>query len=256
VLHDLAAMGFGEIEGNARLETIALAPRLKQAGLTVRSCHCETPLVTADWDSYPDFKRISLGEAIDSLKNLGAEYFTMGDISPGARGDGDDFHRRTADRMNDAGQACRKAGLKFLWQIQAFQFQGKPGLRPIDIYHERLDPKLAQMELDVFRVSVAGFDPADVLKQWKGRIAMARLIDRTKGVRNNTEDTLEAGAYSNLGEGVLDFAAILKAAAAAGVRIFTVSQAAPDEGAADLLAGLRANLAYLRKLDGGKLHAG
>ena len=251
VLHDVAAIGFKEIEGSSRLETVALSPRLKQVRLIVRSCHCETPLVTADWESYADFKKVSLNEAIDSLKGLGAEYFTMGDISLGARGDGDDFYRRTADRMNDVGQACRKAGLKFAWQVQAFQFQGKPGLRPIDIYRERLDTKLVQMELDVFRVSLIGLDPADVLKQWKGRVAMARLIDRTKGVRNNLEDAAEPGAYSNLGQGVLDFDAIMKVAAAVGVRIFSVGQAMPDDGAADELGGLRANLAYL-----GKLHAG
>jgi sugar phosphate isomerase/epimerase len=250
VLHDLAAMGFKEIEGASRTETVALAPQLKQAGLAVRSCHCETPLVTADWDSYPDFKRVSLSEAIDSLKSMGAEYFTMGDISIGARGDGDDFYRRTADRMNDVGQACRKAGLKFAWQTQTFQFEGNPGLRPIDIYRERLDAKLAPMEIDVFRVSLVGLDPANLFKQWKGRVAMARLIDRTKGVRNNSEDTMEAGAYSNLGQGVLDFPAILKAAARVGVRIFSVGQAASDESAADPLAGLRANLAYLGKLHG------
>ena len=250
VLHDLTAIGYKAVEGYSRLETIALAPLLRQAGLAIRSSECETPLVTADWQYYPELKRLPVSEAIDSLKNAGAEYFIMGDISSGARGDGDDFYRRTADRMNDVGQACRKSGLKFVWQIQGFHFQGKPGLRPIDILHDRLDAKVTLMELDVFRVSLAGHDPAEMLKQWKGRVAVVRLIDKTKGTRGQFDDAVEQGAYSNLGEGVLDFPAILKAAASAGVRTFTVGQAPLDEDESDSPGGLRKNLEYLKKLHG------
>jgi sugar phosphate isomerase/epimerase len=245
ILHDVAAMGFKAVEGYARVDTLALAPRLKQAGLAIRSTACETPLVTADWENYPEFKRIALTEAIDSLKSLGAEYFIMGDISSGARGDGDDFYRRTADRMNAVGQACRRAGLKFLWQTQGFHFQGKPGLRPIDIFHDRLDPKFTSMELDAFRVSLAGHDPTEMLKQWRGRVNVVRLVDKTKGTRGQFEDAVEQGAFSNLGEGALDFPAIIRAAASAGVRTFTVGQAPLGE---DEATGLRRNLEYLKNL--------
>jgi sugar phosphate isomerase/epimerase len=244
VLHDLAAMGFHEVEGYSRVDTIALAPKLKQNGLTVRSCHTETPLVTADWESYPDFKKVALNEAMDSLKAIGAEYFIVGEISIGARGDGDDFYRRTADRMNEVAKSCRKSGLKFLWQPQGFEFQGKPGLRAIDIFHDRLDSSLVQMEVDVFRISLMGLDPVETLRQWKGRVAIVRLMDKTKGTRPHLDDAVEQGAYQNLGAGVIDIRGVLKS----GVKIFSVGQAVPEEDATDPLAGLRGNLQYLGKL--------
>ena len=68
-------------------------------------------------------------------------------IPPGARGDGDDFFRRTADRMNAAAELCRKAGMKFAYRTHAFEFGGRAGLRPMDIFRERLDAKLVAFEL-------------------------------------------------------------------------------------------------------------
>lgn len=216
---DIAAAGFSLVDIASRANLIRFAPSLKQAGLRVQSCATETPLITKDWESYADFRKISMEEATASLATAGAEYFVMGLISSGARGDGDDFYRRTADRMNDAALACKKAGLKFAWMLEDFQFEGHAGLRPIDIFHERLDAKLAPMILDTFAASRAGQNPAALLHQWKGRVAIVRLKDR-----------------GDLGEGPIDFAAVMKAATLSGVKAFTVG---PD---------LKKNLAFFRKL--------
>ena len=128
-LKAVAAIGYKQVEGYDRLETLALAARIREAGLVARSCRTETPLITTDWENYPEFKPVTLPEAIDSLAGAGIEFFLMGYISPGARGDAEDFYRRTADRMSAAAELCRKSGLKFGWQNHAFEFDGKPGLR-------------------------------------------------------------------------------------------------------------------------------
>src|SRR5580658_8016802 len=167
VFQALAGIGFKEVEGFSRPETVALAPKIKQYGLTVRSCQVETPLITANWEPYPELKQVTLPEAIDSLAGAGVEYFTMGYISPGARGDGDDFFRRTADRMNAAAELCRKSGMKFVWPNQGFEFEGRPGLRPVDIYFERLDPAFVTLEMDVVWVTAMKHNPVELLKQWK-----------------------------------------------------------------------------------------
>ena len=84
-LKTLAEIGYRDVEGFNRAGTAALAPKIRQYGLTLRSCQVETPLVTADWENYPEFQKPSLPEAIDSVKSAGADYFAMGYISPGAR---------------------------------------------------------------------------------------------------------------------------------------------------------------------------
>jgi sugar phosphate isomerase/epimerase len=244
VLQALAGIGFKEVEGYSRSETIALAPNLKQYGLTLRSCQVETPLLTANWELYPELKPVTLPEAIDSLAAAGVEYFAMGYISPGARGDYDDFFRRTADRMNAAAELCRKSGLRFAWQNHAFEFEGQPGHRPIDIYKERLDQKLVGLELNVFWASVAGQDPLRLLKEWKGHVPLLHLNDKAKDAPHQFSEAIGIGAFAETGAGDIDFPAILKAAPAAGVRVAFAGQ---DETLGDPLEDLRRSFTYLNR---------
>lgn len=241
-LKALAAIGFKDVEGYNRAASVALAPKLRQYGLTLRSCQVEAPLITANWDLYPDLKQITVKEAIDSVAGAGAEYFTMGYISPGARGDGEDFFRRTGDRMNAAAEQCKKAGLKFAFQTHAFEFGGRPGFRPIDLYRERADPKLVGMELDVFWATVAGQDVTGLLKQWKGHVPLMRLADKAKDAPHQFEETIGNGAYAEMGEGSIDFREVLKVAGALGTRYYFVGQ---DETEGDPIESLRKAYAKL-----------
>ncbi|MDQ1473378.1 MAG: hypothetical protein QOJ99_4858 [Bryobacterales bacterium] len=244
-LKTIAGIGFKEVEAYNRPQLVNLAPRLKQFGLTARACTVETPLITANWDQFPELKQISLKEAIDSLATIGVEFFVMGYIPPGARGDGEDFFRRTADRMNAGAELCRKSGLKFAWQNHAFEFAGRPGFRPIDLYKERLDQKLVGLELNIFWLSMAGLDPLKMIKEWKGHVPLLRLNDRAKGNPTEFAEDAPRGAYAEAGTGVIDFASILKAAPAAGVKVYTVGQ---DETEGDPLESLRRSYNYLKNL--------
>lgn len=241
-LKALAGIGFKEVEGYERTATIALAPKIRQNGLTVRCCQVEAPLITNNWEPYPELKPLSLMEAIDSVAGIGAEFFTMGYVVPGARGDGDDFYRRTADRMNAAAELCRKAGLKFAWQSHAFEFGRTVGVRPVDIFKERLDPKLVGLELDVFWASVGGEDPVRLLKEWKAHVPLVRLGDKAKDTPHQFSEMIGQGAFEDIGDGDIDFAAILKAGAAAGVRYYFIGR---DEMGGDPIEGLRKSFGRL-----------
>ena len=83
--------------------------------------------------------------------------------------------------MNVLGEQCRRAGIKFMWRNHAFEFAGRPGLRPIDIYKQRLDPDLVGFELDCFWASVAGQNLPALMKDWKGRVWSLRLADKARG---------------------------------------------------------------------------
>lgn len=242
VLKTIAEIGYTEVEGN-RADLIELLPKIKQYGLKPVSCHIETPLITQAWDQYPQFKEMKLEDAIDSAKKVGVEYFTLAYISPGARGDGDDFYRRTADRMNVAGELCGKVGMRMAYHNHAYEFAGKAGMRPIDIFFDRLDPKLVTMELDVFWLSVASQDPVEALKKWKGRVALLHLKDKAKDAPHQFAENVPAGAFQEVGSGVLDFPAILKAAPAAGVKHYIVEQ---DQTPGDPLESLRKSFNYLK----------
>ena len=223
VLKTIAEIGYTEVEGN-RADLVALLPKIQQYGLKPVSCHIETPLITQNWDLYPDVKSMTLEAAIDSARKVGVSYFTMAYISPNARGDGDDFFRRTADRMNVAGELCKKAGMQMAYHNHAYEFGGKPGFRPIDIFFNRLDPGLVKMEFDVFWLSVAGQDPVEMLKQWKGRVALLHLKDKAKDAPHMFAENMPAGAFKEVGSGSLNFPAIMKASPGAGVKNYIVEQ--------------------------------
>lgn len=243
VLKAIADIGYKEIEGAGRADFVSLVPKIKALGMTPVSCHVETPLITGDWEKYKGMKQIPVEEAIDSLKNAGVEYFTMAYIQPQARGTDLDFYRKTADNMNRTAELCHKSGLKFAYHNHAFEFAGKAGERPIDIFRDRLDKNLVALELDCFWASVAGTDPLEMMKTWKGRIGLLHLKDKAKDTPVQYSESVEKAAFKEVGSGSLDFPALLKAAPGAGVKHYFVEQ---DQTAGDPLDSLRKSFEYLK----------
>jgi sugar phosphate isomerase/epimerase len=244
VLKTIADIGYKEIEGAGRADLAALAPKIKELGMTPVSCHVETPLITGDWDKYGNMKQVPLDEAIDSVKRIGAQYFTMAYIMPQARGDMD-FYKKTADDMNRVGEKVQKAGMQFAYHNHAFEFGGKPGERAIDIFFERWDKKLVTLEMDVFWVSVAGNDPVEMLKKWKDRVQLLHLKDKDPSTPVQYSESVPKTAFKEVGSGSLNFAAILKAAPEAGVRHYFVEQ---DQTPGDPLDSLKKSFDYLQSI--------
>jgi sugar phosphate isomerase/epimerase len=103
-----------------------------------------------------------------------------------------------------------------------------------------------KLELDVFWVSITGADPVALLGQSSGRVALVHLKDKARDTPRETDERRVApGAFKEVGSGTLDFPAILKAAAAAGVEHYFVEQ---DHTPGDPLASLAASYKYLQSL--------
>jgi len=245
ILKTIADIGYKEIEGQGRVDLIALAPKIKDLGMSIVSCHVETPLITGDWDKYKGMKQLPLEEAVESVKAIGVKYFTMAYIQPQARGADLDFYRKTADSMNHAGEVCKKAGLQFAYHNHAFEFAGPKGKRPIDIFHSHLDKKLVTLEMDVFWVSVAGNDPVAMMTSWKGRVGLLHLKDMQKDTKVQYSEDVPKTAFQEVGSGVINFPPILAAAPEAGVKHYFVEQ---DQTAGDPLDSLRKSFNYLQTI--------
>jgi sugar phosphate isomerase/epimerase len=244
VLRTIADIGYKEIEGG-RADLIGLVPKINDLGMKTVSCHVETPLITGDWDQYKGMKPAPLEEAIESVRKAGIAYFSMAYIQPQARGNLD-FYRKTADQMNHAGELCHKAGLQFAYHNHAFEFGGKEGERPIDIFHERLDRKLVALEMDVFWVSVAGQDPIEALSHLKGRVPLMHLKDKAQGTEKRYNESVPKTAFKEVGHGTLDWPKVLRAADAAGVEHYFVEQ---DQTPWDPVESLRQSYQFLSKLE-------
>jgi sugar phosphate isomerase/epimerase len=235
VLGRIAEIGYTEVEpGRAALDK--LAPLLKKHKLKPTSCHIEQELVVGG-----DTKA-TLPQAIESAKNAGAQMMIFPYLAPVKRG-GVDAMRKFADQMNEAGAKVVAAGMKFGYHNHAFEFGGKPGERPIDVFMERFDPKIVGFQIDVFWVSVAGNDPVEWINRLKQRVISVHLKDKAVEQPVLYAENVPKTTFKEVGSGSLDFPGILKAASSVGVKHFFVEQ---DQTPADPVASLAQSYKYLR----------
>ena len=246
-LQAIAKIGYTEVEGDYPT-FMRTAPLMKQYGLSPVSCHIPTPLVTDNWKPWGALAsmqgKLSLEKIYDDLAKLGTKYAVMAYLMPAERG-GPDAMKKVAEQMNAAGAKAKAAGLQFAYHNHAFEFEGEPGHRTIDLFTQTMDPKLVGFEMDVFWVSVAGNDPVEWLKKLKGRVPLLHLKDKKKDFPTRYNEGVPADTFQEVGAGSIDFAKVIPAAQAAGVKHFFVEQ---DQTTGDPVASLAKSYSYVREL--------
>ena len=184
VIKTVAQIGYKEVE-IIQADIPKLMPIIKDNGLTAPSGHFDTALITG--------KRTDMTwqDAIDQAKTNGIEFMVMPYLPPAERGDLESY-RVLADKMNRAGEACAKAGLQFCYHNHAFEFAGKPGQRPWDVFLKEWDPKVVGLEMDVFWVSVAGNIPSDMIRKHADRVKLVHLKGQSLRYAGTVQRTGEA----------------------------------------------------------------
>jgi sugar phosphate isomerase/epimerase len=234
VLRRIAEIGYTEVETTGRDPMDVNGPILTKYKLKPVSRHFD---VVAGGPE-------KLASEIEVAKKWGTQYLVHPYVPKDQRG-GPDAYRKLADRMNDAAQRIHSAGLTFAYHNHAFEFGGEPGQRAIDIFKERLDKKLVNFELDVFWVSVAGHDPVELLKEFKGRVPLVHLKDKAQGTPVQYNEEVPKTAFKEVGSGVLNFPEILRTAEACGTKHYFVEQ---DQTPGDAVDSLAKSYAYLRSV--------
>lgn len=252
VLGQLAEIGFVEIEQQwSSVKT--MLPLLKNVGLHPISVSLNPALVTGDWAAAEaQAKRFglefggreSMDEVAAQAKEAGAEYLMF----PIIRADDEanlDFYRDFADKFNQAGEIATKHGLLICYHNHAFEFESLGDQSPFDVMIERFDPQLTAFEVDVFWVTITGTDPVEVLKRLKGRVPMIHLKDLAQGAAPRYNQDVAPEEFKEVGNGSVDFAAILRQAPDTGVKHYFVEQ---DQTPGDPIDSLRQSYEYLRTL--------
>jgi sugar phosphate isomerase/epimerase len=234
-LRAIEQIGYREVECTAD-GLDAMWPSLKQTSLRPVSVHLNEALFLHQQDKLP--------AAIDSAATRGFEYVVCPWIPPKERG-GADMIRKLGQTLNSAGEICRKAGLQLCYHNHAFEYQPTPEGRLLDILMQTADPKLVGLELDVMWAQVSGTDPVSVIKQYGDRILLMHLKNVAPGVKPRFNEMIPAAAFRELGNGVVDFPAVLRMAHQTGVKHYFVEQ---DETPGDPLLSLRQSFTYLENL--------
>jgi len=236
-LEALDKIGYREAEvAGAGLDQIW--PSLKKTRLKPVSIHLDFGLFVPE-------KASQLDAAIADAKKRGFEYVGYPYFPPNQRG-GLDAIRRLADTLNKAGEKCRAAGLKLFYHNHCFEFEPMESTTPFQALLEHTDKNLVGLELDIFWVSVGGHDPVEILTKNPGRFPLMHLKNKAAGVPvQYKESTVPRTAFKEVGNGVLDIPAILRAASKAGVKHYFVEQ---DSTPGDPVESMRQSYEYLSKL--------
>jgi len=205
----VASLGYREVElaGLYGLSPQALRGLLDDAGLRTPSTHVGLERFE------PDAREALFDEAA----TLGHEWLVCPWTPEELRTP--DGYRRLADLFNEAGEAAGARGLSVGYHNHAFEFESLDGgPSGLQILLERGSPGLLSFQLDLFWAVDAGEDPLGWFAAHPGRWASVHAKDRTVD-----------GTMVSVGDGTLDFAELIDAGVAAGVRHVFVEHDQPAD---------------------------
>ncbi|MEO1262870.1 MAG: sugar phosphate isomerase/epimerase [Bacteroidota bacterium] len=209
-LKQLADFGYKQIEGYEHKEQgiywnmshTDFKKYLDDTGLQMVASHC---------DINKDFEK-KVGEVAE----IGVEYMICPWVGPQ---ENMDEWRKIADKFNECGEICKKAGIRFAYHNHAYSFKPVTDIIPHDFLMDNTDPALVDHEMDIYWVVTAGVDPAAYLAKYSNRFRLCHVKDRMKTA---TPDEREASC--DLGTGSIDYPKILKVAADHGMKYFILEQ--------------------------------
>ena len=123
-------------------------------------------------------------------------------------------------RLEDTGRFLRDRGLGLLYHHHHYEFVPVEGVLPIDYLLNHTDPALVGLCADTYWVQRGGYDPAAFIRAQAGRVKVVHLRDYTL----TPPYLLPRVSDASLGDGTLDFAAIVQACADAGVEYMPIEQ--------------------------------
>lgn len=245
-LQAIAEIGYREVEV-LRNQVKTLAPLLKRVNLTPVSLHFETPLLTGNWTAWqhadmpPIDPGVTFEDCVSLARDHGFRYIVFNYLSPEERL-GLDFYQSLAEKLNKAAYKAKIAGLQFCYHNHDFEFEPKPGGRPIDVLLKYMDPKLIRLEVDAFWVSMAGLNAADFIREHADRVELVHLKDRAKGTPVHYDiATVPNETFRELGSGDLPLHQILDAVSHTNAKHLFVEQ----DFSKNPIASLRQSYAFL-----------
>lgn len=232
VLKAIQDIGYKEVEATyGNLNQIWSA--LKETQLKPVSIHLDTDLFFEGG--------AKLDAAIADVKEKGFQYIVLPYIPPAQRGGVETF-KKLAETLNKSGEKAKAAGLTLCYHNHAFEFEPLQGTTGLDLLMKETHKGLVWLEMDVFWVSVAGHDPVALLKKYANRVALVHLKDKASGTAVQFNENVPKETFKEVGNGTLDFPAILEAAKKASVKNYFVEQ---DQTPGDPIESLRESYKYL-----------
>lgn len=249
-LQAIADAGYKQVEGGNLLAYPKLLPMLQSSGLILQSSFFPAAVLTGRWDltaagggqKFPE--NYTEDSLIEDAMNNDLKYLVFGYLYPEERQTLDDY-KRIIEKLNAFGEKCNQANINLCYHNHSFEFKPLEGTVPFELFIQDFGADTVGFELDVFWVSVGGYDPVALLEKLNGRVKLMHLKDKRKGTRNTfDEGKVKSEAFVPLGKGVLDIPTILQTAEQSSVEQCFVEQDQSD----DPLASIQQSYQYLESL--------
>ncbi len=204
-LHKIKSIGYDAVQLSALgpIDPKKLRKMLDNEGLTVAATHTDYHQLRNE----PE-------QVIEEHQILGCQYVAIGSIPPEYRNL--EGYQHFAQEASEVANRLEEGGLVFGYHNHSFElerFNGKTGL---EILYSESDPKLFTSEIDTYWIQHGGGDPALWIRNLKKRAPLVHLKDMA--VKEGQP------IFAEVGEGNLNWPAILAACKEAGVIWYIVEQ--------------------------------
>ncbi|MGE5803640.1 MAG: sugar phosphate isomerase/epimerase family protein [Gemmatimonadota bacterium] len=174
-------------------------------------------------------------KAVDLAKAVGHDYLVAPWIPQEKRMTLDGW-KRIAEEFNRVGQVAKDAGIQFAYHNHDFEFPRMEGQIPYDVLLQSTDPKLVQLEIDLYWITKGGQDPLAYFARWPGRVPLVHVKDSMGGPEHKMVD---------VGQGKIEWRRIFAKRDQAGIKHFFVEHDQPPQPFDDIAMSYN----YLKNLE-------
>ena len=204
-LPKVAALGYRAVQLSALgpIDTRELKQILAGAGLTVCATHTGFERLRDDLDAVVEEHRI-----------LDCRYAAIGGLPQQYR-NAEGYHQ-FAREASEVARQMKERGLTFGYHNHSFELEKLDGKTGLEILYSESDPDVFTAEIDTYWIQHGGGDPTWWIRRVAGRSPLVHLKDMVMRGREQL--------MAEVGEGNLNWPAILEACRAAGVQWYIVEQ--------------------------------
>ncbi len=196
-----------------------------EAGLKICATHVSYQALTDD-----------LEDTIQQHKLWDCKYVGIGGLPVEFRNDAAGYSK-FAEIANEFSKRLAEHDLQFIYHNHHFEYTKFDGKTGMDILIEEGDKANFGFELDMYWVQTGGVNPLEMIERVDGRMAVVHLKDMAI-VDNNQ-------VYAEIGEGNMNYEAIIDACRQIGVEWYVVEQ---DVCLRDPFESLTISFNYLKQL--------
>lgn len=206
-LRKVAEIGYKsvQISGPRPVSEEEIAEFCHEAGLGINSTHEDSELILEN-----------PARVVENLNAFGCAYTAYPypkDVDFASA----DSVQRLVSGLNAAGKVLAEAGKILTYHNHAVEFGKLDGATIMEKIYDGTDPRYLQGEIDTYWVKAGGDDPEAWCRRLDQRLPLLHIKDYAVGEDGKPR-------FAEIGEGVLDFPAIIKAAEESGCEWFIVEQ--------------------------------